>query len=139
MDRMTSEERMTVCNMSIEGGARAGYMNPDETTFAFLRGRRYAPSGDAFERAAGWWRSIASDADATYDDRLVIDAATIEPTVTWGINPGQSVSIGEPIPPAGTDAAVDEALAFMDLAAGRPIEGTPIDVAFIGSCTHARL
>jgi len=139
IDRMTIDERMTICNMSIEGGARAGYINPDETTFAFLRGRRFAPSGDAFDRAVAWWRTIASDADADYDDRVVIDAATIEPTVTWGINPGQSVGVGEPIPNTGRDAATDEALAFMDLAPGRPVAGTPIDVAFIGSCTNGRL
>ena len=139
IDRMTIDERMTICNMSIEGGARAGYINPDETTFAFLHGRRFAPSGDAFDRAVAWWRTIASDADADYDDRVVIDAATIEPTVTWGINPGQSVGVGEPIPNTGRDAATDEALAFMDLAPGRPVAGTPIDVAFIGSCTNGRL
>ncbi len=95
IDRMTIDERMTICNMSIEGGARVGYVNPDETTFAFLEGRRFAPKGEACDRAVAWWRSLASDADAKYDDRVVIDAATIEPTVTWGINPAQSVGIGE--------------------------------------------
>ncbi len=95
LDAMTIDERMTICNMSIEGGARAGYVNPDETTFAFLKGRRFVPSGAAFDRAVAWWRQIASDPDAHYDDRVTIDAATIEPTVTWGINPGQSVGIGE--------------------------------------------
>ena len=139
VDRMTIEERMTLCNMSIEGGARAGYVNPDDTTFAFLRGRRFAPQGDAFARAVSWWRSIASDAGAPYDDRVRLDAASIEPTVTWGINPGQSVGIGEALPSAAGDAAVDEALAFMGFDAGSRIEGTPIDVAFIGSCTNGRL
>ena len=139
IDRMTIEERMTICNMSIEGGARIGYVNPDERTFAFLRGRRFVPSGAAFERATSWWREVASDRDAPYDDRIAIDAASIEPTVTWGINPGQSVSVGEPIPePSGHDA-VEEALAFMGLAPGAHIEGTRIDVAFIGSCTNGRL
>src|SRR5437667_5285133 len=95
IDRMSIEERMTICNMSIEGGARAGYINPDETTFAFLRGRRFAPAGEAFDRAVAWWRSIASDREAAYDDRVALDAASIEPTVTWGINPGQSVGVGE--------------------------------------------
>src|SRR6266542_4793783 len=90
IDAMTIDERMTVCNMSIEGGARAGYVNPDETTFAFLRGRRFAPQGDAFDRAVTWWRGLASDKDAAYADRVAFDAPTIEPTVTWGINPGQS-------------------------------------------------
>jgi 3-isopropylmalate/(R)-2-methylmalate dehydratase large subunit len=97
VDRMTIEERMTICNMSIEGGARAGYVNPDETTFAYLRGRRFAPAGAAFDRAMVWWRQIASDADARYDDRVRLDAAQIEPTVTWGINPGQSVGVRERI------------------------------------------
>jgi 3-isopropylmalate/(R)-2-methylmalate dehydratase large subunit len=135
IDAMTIDERMTVCNMSIEGGARAGYVNPDETTFAFLRGRPFAPQGDAFDRAAAWWRSIASDRDAPYDDRVVFDAASIEPTVTWGINPGQSVGVGEPI--AGDPA--DEAFAFMGFAPGSRVAGTRIDVAFIGSCTNGRL
>jgi 3-isopropylmalate/(R)-2-methylmalate dehydratase large subunit len=121
--------------MSIEGGARVGYVNPDETTFAFLKGRRFAPEGEAFDRAVEWWRSIASDPDATYDDRVELDAAAIEPTVTWGINPGQSVGIGEPI----SKAADEEALAFMGFKAGTRVEGTKIDVAFIGSCTNGRL
>ncbi len=139
VERMTIEERMTLCNMSIEGGARAGYVNPDDTTFAFLRGRRFAPQGDAFARAVTWWRSIASDPGASYDDRVRLDAASIEPTVTWGINPGQSVGIGERLPSATGDAAVDEALAFMGFAPGSRVHGTPIDVAFIGSCTNGRL
>ncbi len=135
LDRMSIDERMTICNMSIEGGARAGYVNPDETTFAFLRGRRYAPQGDAFDRAVTWWRQLASDGDASYDDRVRFDAASIEPTVTWGINPGQSVSISEPIP----GDADPEALAFMGFVPGRRVQGTRIDVAFIGSCTNGRL
>src|SRR5213594_3261390 len=97
LDAMTIDERLTICNMSIEGGARVGYVNPDDTTFAYLRGRPFAPSGDAFDRAVSWWRSMASDRGATYDDRVAIDAAAIEPTVTWGINPGQSVAVNEPI------------------------------------------
>ena len=142
LDAMTIDERMTICNMSIEGGARVGYVNPDDTTYAYLRGRRFAPAGAAFGRAVAWWRSLASDPGAPYDDRVAFDAASIEPTVTWGINPGQSVAIGEPIPdPASsTDRdAVAEALAFMGLAAGRSIAGTRVDVAFIGSCTNGRV
>jgi 3-isopropylmalate/(R)-2-methylmalate dehydratase large subunit len=135
VDRMTIEERMTVCNMSIEGGARAGYVNPDETTYAFLKGRKFVPQGAAFDRAVQWWRSIASDADAKYDDRVKLDASAIEPTVTWGINPGQSVGIHERIDPN----ADEEALAFMGFERGAPIAGTKIDVAFIGSCTNGRL
>ena len=135
IDRMTIDERMTVCNMSIEGGARVGYVNPDATTFAFLRGRRFAPAGDAFDRAVAWWRQIASDPGASYDDRVRFDAATIPPTVTWGINPGQSVGIAEPIP----GDADREALAFMGFHPGTRVQGTRIDVAFIGSCTNGRL
>src|SRR3954453_8217006 len=135
IDRMTIDERMTICNMSIEGGARVGYVNPDETTFAFLKGRRFAPQGAAFDRAVQWWRQIASEPNAAYDDRVTIDAATIEPTVTWGINPGQSVGVGEAI--AGN--ADTEALAFMGFDAGTKVQGTRIDVAFIGSCTNGRL
>ncbi len=135
VERMTVDERMTVCNMSIEGGARVGYVNPDETTFAFLRGRPFAPQGAAFDRAVAWWRGLASDAAATYDDRVTFDAAAIEPTVTWGINPGQSVGITERI----SASPGDEALEFMGFSAGAPIAGTKIDVAFIGSCTNGRL
>jgi 3-isopropylmalate/(R)-2-methylmalate dehydratase large subunit len=139
IERMTMDERMTICNMSIEGGARVGYVNPDETTVDYLRGRRFAPQGEAFDRACEWWREVRSDADAIYDDEVRIDAAAIRPTVTWGINPGQSVYVDETIPEAGGDGAVNEALAFMGLRGGSGIRGTHIDVAFIGSCTNARL
>ena len=135
VDAMTIDERMTICNMSIEGGARVGYVNPDETTYAFLKGRKFAPQGSDFDRAVNWWRSLASDSDASYDDRVTIDAASIEPTVTWGINPGQSVGVSEPI----GSTADEEALAFMGFEAGKRVEGTKIDVAFIGSCTNGRL
>jgi 3-isopropylmalate/(R)-2-methylmalate dehydratase large subunit len=135
LDAMTLDERMTICNMSIEGGARIGYVNPDDSTFEFLRGRTFAPAGDAFDRAVAWWRAMASDANAIYDDRVAFDAAAIEPTVTWGINPGQSVAVTEPI-----DAAPgDEALEFMGFKTGTRVQGTRIDVAFIGSCTNGRL
>jgi 3-isopropylmalate/(R)-2-methylmalate dehydratase large subunit len=138
------DERMTICNMSIEGGARVGYVNPDETTFRFLEGREFAPRGEAFERARRWWSAMASDADADYDDDVRIEATSIEPVVTWGVNPGQSVGITEPLPsPAAYAAderiAVDEALTFMGLKAGQPMRGVPIDVAFVGSCTNGRL
>jgi len=135
IDRMSLEERMTICNMSIEGGARAGYVNPDDTTFAFLKGRRFAPQGAAFDRAVAWWRSLASDANAGYDDRVGLTAGSIEPTVTWGINPGQSVGVGERI----DGDARDEAFAFMGFHPGDRVAGTKIDVAFIGSCTNSRL
>ena len=141
VERMSIDERLTICNMSIEGGARVGYVNPDQTTFDYLRGRPFAPTGAAFDRAVSWWRSIASDADANYDDVVEIDAAAIEPRVTWGIHPGQSVGVSERIPSATgrSNGSVTEALAFMGLTGGAPIEGTKIDVAFVGSCTNSRL
>jgi 3-isopropylmalate/(R)-2-methylmalate dehydratase large subunit len=142
--RMSMDERMTMCNMSIEGGARVGYVNPDQTTFDYLSGRTFAPQGDAFERACAWWRSMASDPDAAFDDETTLDAAAIRPTVTWGINPGQSIYVDERLPdPAGASSAerasVAEALAFMGFRPGDAIAGTRIDVAFVGSCTNARL
>ena len=145
VDQMSMDERMTMCNMSIEGGARIGYVNPDETTFDYLAGRPFIPEGDAFERAKSWWHSMASDDTANYDDEVVIDGATIAPRVTWGINPGQSISVEESIPEptkilTDQDAAeISEALEFMGLRAGAPITGTKIDVAFVGSCTNSRL
>lgn len=135
IDRMSIDERMTICNMSIEGGARVGYVNPDDTTFAYIEGRPFAPRGAAFTRAVEYWQGIASGPDATYDDSVSLDAASITPTVTWGINPGQSVGIDERIPAS----ADEEALAFMGFERGARVEGTRIDVAFIGSCTNGRL
>jgi 3-isopropylmalate/(R)-2-methylmalate dehydratase large subunit len=144
IDRMSMDERMTICNMSIEGAARVGYVNPDRTTFEYLRDRPFAPRGAAFDEAVCWWRSMASDPDARYDDELTVDGAAIEPTVTWGINPGQSVGVTGRIPGPGDVAApeqagVAEALTFMGFEGGAPIAGTPIDVAFVGSCTNSRL
>jgi len=144
LDAMTLEERMTVCNMSIEGGARCGYVNPDETTIAYLKGREFVPTGAAWDRAVAWWRSMASDRDATYADRVTYDGASIAPTVTWGINPGQAIGVDERVPhPASVAdderASLAEALDFMDLKPGEPIAGTKIDVAFIGSCTNGRI
>lgn len=143
-DRFSMDERMTVCNMTIEGGARCGYVNPDETTYAYLRGRPFAPAGEAWERALGWWRSMASDPDASYADVVVFRAEEIEPIVTWGITPAQSTPIGHPLPapesfPEGERALVAEAYRYMDLRPGAPLKGTRIDVAFIGSCTNGRL
>ena len=144
-DRFTMEERMTVCNMSIEGGARAGYVNPDENTFAYLKGRPYAPKGSAWEGAVARWQGFASDAGCRYDDVVNFNGTDIAPTVTWGINPGQAIAIDETIPdPAKTviideKSSIEEALAYMKLSPGAPIKGTKIDVAFIGSCTNGRL
>ena len=144
VEAMSMDERMTVCTMSIEGGARVGYVNPDDTTFAYLRGRAQAPQGAALDRARPWWRSMASDVDASYDDTVRLDAARIAPIVTWGITPGQSSEVTGAVPapetfPEEMRQGVSEALAYMDFAPGRRLEGIPIDVAFIGSCTNGRL
>ena len=142
VSRMSMDERMTICNMSIEGGARVGYVNPDATTFEYLQGRPFAPQGEAFARATAWWRSLASDADARYDDDVEIRAGELTPVVTWGVNPGQSVPVTGrvPAPNGGGDAqAIADALGFMGFRGGEPIAGRRIDVAFVGSCTNSRL
>ena len=144
VSQMSMDERMTICNMSIEGGARVGYVNPDGTTIDYLRGRRFAPDGQEFEAASAWWKSMTSDAGANYDDEVELDAANIRPVVTWGINPGQSVFVDERLPSPGDTsreqrASITEALEFMGFTGGQPIRGTRIDVAFVGSCTNARL
>jgi len=130
--------------MSIEGGARCGYVNPDRTTFDYLRGRRFAPHGEAFDSAVRWWSGIASEAGAAYDDVAVLDGSDLAPVVTWGINPGQAIRVDESIPdasafPADERATVEDAHAYMDWKPGAPIAGTRIDVAFIGSCTNGRI
>ncbi len=144
IEAMSMEERMTLCNMSIEGGARCGYVNPDAVTFEYLQGRDFAPQGSAWEEAVAWWRSLASDKDARYDDVVVFEAADISPTVTWGITPGQGIGVDEGIPvpedlPESERVLAQEAYAYMDLEPGQPILGTPVDVCFIGSCTNGRL
>lgn len=141
---MSMESRMSICNMSIEGGARAGYVNPDETTFNFLKGRTHAPKNDAFDRAVDWWKSMASDADADYDDIVEMNATELEPTVTWGITPEQAVYVSEKVPTPSDLSDEDrdiagEAYDYMGLEPGQPIAGVPIDVAFIGSCTNSRI
>jgi 3-isopropylmalate/(R)-2-methylmalate dehydratase large subunit len=141
---LSMEERMTLCNMAIEGGARVGYVNPDATTYAALHGRPAAPTGEAWDRAVAWWSSLASDADAVYDDEVRIDASAIAPTVTWGITPGQGIGVDECVPtleqiePQERPLA-EEAYRYMDLQPGEPIAGLPVDVCFIGSCTNGRL
>jgi len=143
-DNFTQEERMTVCNMSIEGGARVGYVNPDETTFEYLKDRPYSPRGADWDAAVARWKSFASDPDANYDDVVVFNAEDIAPTVTWGITPGQAVFIDENVPapeelPEKDRATAVEALEHMRLRSGAPIKGTKVDVAFLGSCTNGRL
>ena len=144
LDAMSMEERLTVCNMSIEGGARCGYVNPDEITVEYLRGREHVPEGADFETAAQGWRALASDPGCRYDDVVELAGADIAPTVTWGINPGQNMGVDERLPTLGDlpddeRASVEEAYAYMDLRPGEAVAGTKIDVAFIGSCTNGRI
>jgi len=143
VNNMSMEERMTLCNMGIEGGARSCYINPDETTFDYLKGRPYAPDKD-FEDAVEYWKAVASDKDADYDDIVDIDVTRINPVITWGVSPDQVMDIAGSLPEPGTPAmeSKDEALDaydYMGLRPGEPIEGTPVDVVFIGSCTNGRL
>ena len=143
-DRFSMEERMTVCNMSIEGGARCGYVNPDQNTYDYLKGREYAPKADAWDKAVAYWESIKSDPDAVYADVIRYRGEDIEPVVTWGITPSQSTPVGGQIPapgdfPESERAQIEEALAYMDFKPGQPIKGAPIDVVFIGSCTNGRI
>jgi len=144
IDNMTMEERMTVCNMAIEGGARCGYINPDHTTFDYLKGRDYCPQGEALERAVTYWQSITSDSDSDYDDIIDIKGEEIEPFVTWGITPAQSVGVSQDLPNVDSFAesdqlVVQEAYEYMSFSEGQPIVGTPVNVVFIGSCTNGRL
>ncbi len=144
-DDMSMEGRMTVCNMAIEGGARIGYVNPDEKTFEYLRNRPYAPKAEDFDKAVEYWKTIASDEGCQYDDVVDFNGEDIEPTVTWGVNPSQAIFVSEKIPNPATiaDATArkdaEDALAYMGLEPETPIAGTKIDVAFIGSCTNGRL
>ncbi|MEM6838785.1 MAG: 3-isopropylmalate dehydratase large subunit [Cyanobacteria bacterium P01_C01_bin.120] len=144
IEAMSMEERMTLCNMSIEGGARCGYVNPDDITYDYLKGREFSPRAAEWNQAVAWWNSLRSNADAEYDDVIIIDAAEIAPTVTWGITPGQGIGVDECIPnlaelPEGDRAIAEEAYRYMNLQPGAPIQGTPVDVCFIGSCTNGRL
>jgi len=142
---LSMEGRMTVCNMSIEAGARAGMIAPDDTTFGYLEGRARAPAGERFTRAVARWRRLASDEGAVYDTRVTLDAASLAPQVTWGTNPGMVADITARVPdPAGIASAaereaVERALAYMDLRPGTPLEGLAIDRVFLGSCTNARI
>lgn len=144
-ENFSMEERMTVCNMSIEGGARVGYVNPDEKTFEYLKGRPYAPKGAEWDAAVTRWKSYASDPGCEYDDVVDIRAEDIAPTVTWGINPGQGIFINENIPAVSEGRtqserdSIAEALEHMKFDGGEPIRGKKIDVAFLGSCTNGRL
>lgn len=141
---LSMEERMTICNMSIEGGARVGYVNPDQKTYDYIKGRKYAPQNDAFDKAIQYWESIKSEDDAEYDDVYILDADTLEPMVTWGITPGQAIGVGghmpkiEELPEEQRDVA-KQAYDYMGFQEGSDILGTGINVAFIGSCTNGRI
>ncbi len=144
IESLSMEERMTICNMSIEGGARAGYVNPDQTTFDYLKGKPFVPEGKSFETAVAYWRSIASDPDAAFDDIYELDITGMGPMVTWGITPGQSVEIGQKLPriedlDENNREITRKAYEHMGFKEGQPIEGEKIDVAFIGSCTNGRI
>ena len=144
IDLLSMEERMTICNMSIEGGARCGYVNPDKITFNYIKERQFAPKNENWLKAVTWWESLASEKDAIYDDVVSIDASKVEPTVTWGITPGQSIGVSQKIPELNELNADDqfiagEAYEYMGLNPGQAIKNTPIDVCFIGSCTNGRI
>jgi len=142
---LSMEQRMTICNMTIEWGARAGLIAPDEATYAYLEGRELAPQGEEWERAVEDWRSLASDPGATYDERVLVDVASLVPQVTWGTNPGMVVPVTGTVPdPAAYDdpddrAAAERALVYMDLRPGQRIDELRVDRVFIGSCTNARI
>ncbi len=142
---LTMEERMTVCNMSIEAGARAGMVAPDETTFQYLAGRPYAPQGAAWDEALAAWRQLPSDPGAAYDRTVTLDARSLAPMITYGTNPGMGIGVTDLIPDPDQEPvyserqALEKALRYMDLRPGQPLLGHPVDVVFLGSCTNARI
>src|SRR4029077_9948898 len=133
------DARMTVCNMSIEAGARAGMIGPDETTYRYLAGRPRSPQGEAWEQALDAWRGLPTESGARFDREVDLDAAAVEPMITYGTNPGMVIPIGGAIPQRPGDAAFAQALAYMGLTAGQPIRDQPVNVVFLGSCNNARL
>ena len=141
---LSMEGRMTVCNMSIESGARGGLIAPDKTTFNYIKGREFAPKGEAFDRAVKKWKALESDEDAVFDQELHFDAADIEPMITYGTNPGMGVKITGHIPSveeidAGNRESFKKSLAYMDFKAGTPVAGRKVDYVFVGSCTNGRI
>jgi 3-isopropylmalate/(R)-2-methylmalate dehydratase large subunit len=139
------EGRMTLCNMSIEAGARAGMVAPDETTFTYLEGRPHAPKGADWDAALAYWQTLRTDDDATFDAEVIIEASELSPFVTWGTNPGQGVPLAGSVPSPEDAAdevervAIERALEYMDLAPGTPIREIPVDTVFVGSCTNGRI
>jgi 3-isopropylmalate/(R)-2-methylmalate dehydratase large subunit len=144
-EQMTMEGRMTVCNMSIEWGARAGMIAPDETTFAYLKGRPHAPTGEQWDQAIEYWTSLRTDADAEFDAEVTLDAAELTPFVTWGTNPGQGAPLGANVPDPeqiedeGERITAEKALTYMGLTAGTPLREISVDTVFVGSCTNGRI
>ncbi|SFS16537.1 3-isopropylmalate/(R)-2-methylmalate dehydratase large subunit [Dyella sp. OK004] len=138
IEALSMDERMTVCNMSIEAGARAGLIAPDDTTFNWLKGRPRAPQGEAWETAVAKWRALRTDAGAAYDREVRIDASKVKPTVTYGTHPGMAIAMDKPVP-AARSAQETRALAYMHSEPGKPMQGMPVDVVFVGSCTNSRL
>ena len=142
---LSMDGRMTICNMSIEAGARAGMVAPDETTYAYLKGRAHAPEGADWDAAVAYWNTLATDDDAVFDAEVFLDANELEPFVTWGTNPGQGISLSQSVPDPSTiidaneRAAAERALEYMDLQPGTPMKQIPVDVVFMGSCTNSRL
>ena len=136
---LSMDERMTVCNMSIEAGARAGMVAPDETTFAYLKGRPRAPQGADWERAVADWRTLVTDEGATFDREVTIDANTVEPMISWGTHPGMVAAVSGSVPASSNDPVFDKALSYMGFSAGQKLAGSPINVVFVGSCTNSRL
>ena len=142
---LSMEGRMTICNMSIEAGARAGMVAPDETTYAYLKGRAHAPAGADWDEAVAYWKTLATDESAVYDAEIFIDANELEPFVTWGTNPGQGVSLSGSVPDPSTisdpneRSSAERALTYMDLAAGTPMKDIRVDAVFMGSCTNSRI
>ncbi len=145
IEALSMEARMTVCNMSIEWGAKAGLIAPDQTTFDYLEGRKEAPKGAEWEAALAYWRTLVTDGDAEFDEEIVLDASTMTPFVTWGTNPGQGVPLGESVPSPDefddpTDRiAAEKALEYMGLEAGTPMRDVKVDTVFVGSCTNGRI
>jgi len=142
---LSMEGRMTICNMSIEAGARAGMVAPDQTTYDYLKGRPHAPEGEAWDEAVAYWETLTTDDDAVFDAEVFLDANELEPFVTWGTNPGQGVSLSESVPDPSTivdvneRAAAERALEYMALEAGTPMKQIPVDAVFMGSCTNSRI
>jgi 3-isopropylmalate/(R)-2-methylmalate dehydratase large subunit len=145
IEELSMEGRMTVCNMSIEWGAKAGMIAPDETTFAYIKGKPEAPQGAEWDAAVAHWKTLVTDEDATFDEEIVLDASTMTPFVTWGTNPGQGVALGADVPSPSDFAdesdrvACEKALEYMGLEAGQPMRSVKVDTVFVGSCTNGRI